>query len=134
MSLFLQMKMEHYSRFTLQRPEDGERHAEINLCEDVAETDDQAGGSSTFRPVPLQQNRLRLCFFVLGLLLIFAIGRIVVRMKTVVCVQLRSNLENNTCPHTHTHTKPSSLSCSWSSRLPHWLCQPRSTSGSAGEL
>lgn len=100
MSLFLQVKNERYSRFTLQPTEDGERHAEINLCEDGTEADDQAGGSPSFRPAPLHQNRLQLCFFVLGLLLIFAFGRIIVGMKNVACVQLSSNLEGNTCTQT----------------------------------
>lgn len=78
--LLLQINNKSYSRFTLQPTEDGGRHAEINLCDDSAEADDQPGGSPSFRPVPLHQNRLHLCLFVLGLLLMFVIGRIIVWM------------------------------------------------------
>lgn len=68
-----------YSRFTLQPTEDGGRHAQVNLSDDSAEADDQPDGSPSFRPVPLHQNWLHLCLFVLGLLLLFVIGCLIGR-------------------------------------------------------
>lgn len=82
----LQIKNERYSRFALQPTDDGERHAEIKLCDDLAEAGDQPGGSPSFRPVLPHQNRRHLWCFVLGLLLFF-IGRMIMRMKNVGCVQ-----------------------------------------------
>lgn len=80
--LLLQISNGRYSRFTLQRTEDGGRHAEVNLSDESTEADDQPDGSPSFRPVPLHQNWLRLCLFVLGFLLIFVIGRIIVWLCT----------------------------------------------------
>lgn len=80
--LLLQINNGRYSRFTLQPTEDGGRHAEVNLCDDSAEADYQPDGSPSFRPVPLHQNWLHLCLFVLGLLLMFVIGRIIVWLCT----------------------------------------------------
>lgn len=96
--LALQIKTQRYKRFSLQPADEGEQHAEINLCEDPAEADDQPGASSSFRPDPAHQNRLHLCFVVLGLLVFFAIGRIAVLVRNV--AQLRFHVR---------HSKPSSL-------------------------
>lgn len=83
-SLFLQIKNEQYSRFTLQPTEDGEGHAEIKLSDEFSEADGQVGGSPNYRPRPRCQNRCTLCVFVVGMLLIFATGRIIIVMRNVV--------------------------------------------------
>lgn len=98
--LFLQIKNKQYSRFTLHSTEDGERHAEIKLSDDSVDPDDQAGGSPSFRPAAPQQHWRHLCYFVVGMLLMFAIGRIVIVMRNVVGVNLRCNTLDYTCLHT----------------------------------
>nr|XP_046227572.1 transferrin receptor 1b [Scatophagus argus] len=70
-------KSERYSRFTLQPAEDGERHVEVKLSDDATETEDQAGGSPSFRPAPLHHSRRNVCYLVLGSLLIFVIGYLI---------------------------------------------------------
>ncbi|XP_047468060.1 transferrin receptor 1b [Mugil cephalus] len=71
------MKSERYSRFTLQPSEEGETHAEVRLSDEPTEVDGEAGGSPSFRPAPLQQNRRNLLYLILGILLIFVIGYLV---------------------------------------------------------
>ncbi|XP_071340776.1 transferrin receptor 1b [Trachinotus anak] len=74
-------KSERYSRFTLQPAEDGERHVEVKLSDDATddatEVEGQAGGSPSFRPAPLRQNRRHICCLALGALLIFVTGYLV---------------------------------------------------------
>ncbi|XP_056220723.1 transferrin receptor 1b [Seriola aureovittata] len=75
------IKSEQYSRFTLQPAEDGERHVEVKLSDDATddttEVEGQAGGSPSFRPVPLRQDRRNICYLALGALLIFVTGYMV---------------------------------------------------------
>ncbi|XP_018534822.1 transferrin receptor 1b [Lates calcarifer] len=75
------IKSERYSRFTLQPAEDGERHVEVKLSDDATddamEVEGQAGGSPSFRPAPLHQNRRHLFYVVLVTLLIFVTGYLV---------------------------------------------------------
>ncbi|XP_042366138.1 transferrin receptor 1b [Plectropomus leopardus] len=66
------IKSERYSRFTLQPAEDGERHVEVKLSDDA--TEDQAGGSPSFRPAPPHQSRRMICYLALGTILIFITG------------------------------------------------------------
>ncbi|KAM6900582.1 transferrin receptor 1b [Xenentodon cancila] len=70
------VKGEGYSRFTLQPSDDGERHAEVKLCDDV--TDDaaemEAHDSPSFRPARLHQNRWIIASLLLGILLTFIFG------------------------------------------------------------
>lgn len=77
--------------------EDGEGHAEIKLSDDSAEAEDQVDGSPTFRPALLQQNRRNLCFFVMGMLLVFCIGKIIIVIRNVVCEHLRFDTDTNIC-------------------------------------
>lgn len=81
--------------------EDGEGHAEIKLSDDSAEPDDQVDGSPSFQPATPQQNWRNLCFCVLGMLLIFGIGRIIILTRNVACLNLQFNTVNNTCIDTH---------------------------------
>ncbi|CAN9506468.1 unnamed protein product [Ophioblennius macclurei] len=64
------IKSERYSRFTLQPTEDGERHAEVKLCDDATEA--EAGGSPTFRPA--HHSRRTAIYTGLAVLLIFGMG------------------------------------------------------------
>ncbi|XP_059183204.1 transferrin receptor 1b [Centropristis striata] len=70
-------KSERYSRFTLQPAEDGERHVEVKLSDDATDTEEQAGGSPSFRPAPLRQSHRNLCYLALGTLLIFVTGYLI---------------------------------------------------------
>lgn len=99
--LFLQIKNKQYSRFTLHSTEDGEGHAEIKLSDDSAEADDQVDESPSFRPAVPHQHWRNLCIFVLGMLLIFCIGRIIIVMRNVVFLNLQFTTFGNTCMHTH---------------------------------
>ncbi|XP_072306616.1 transferrin receptor protein 1-like [Eucyclogobius newberryi] len=73
------MNSERYSRFTLQTEQDGERRVEVKLSEDGVDGDAEggAGGSPTFRPAPLENNRKNLCYLILITILIFVIGYMV---------------------------------------------------------
>ncbi|KAK2859700.1 hypothetical protein Q5P01_004320 [Channa striata] len=75
------VQKERYSRFTVQRAADGERHAEVKLSDDVpddnTEVEGQEGDSSTFRPAPQHQSRRSIYYVALGLLLMFVIGYLV---------------------------------------------------------
>lgn len=88
----LQINSERYSRFTLQRAEDGERHIEVKLSDessgDAAEVEGQAEGSPTFRPAPPHQTRLRLCYLATGLLLIFVTGRLCSLLQRTTTVRI----------------------------------------------
>lgn len=79
--------------------EDGEGHAEIKLSDGSAEPDDQVDGSPRFQPAAPQQHCRNLCFFVLGMLLIFGIGRIIIVKRNVVCVNLQFNTFGNSGTH-----------------------------------
>ncbi|TKS87474.1 Transferrin receptor protein 1 [Collichthys lucidus] len=77
------IKSERYSRFTLQPAEDGERQFEVKL-DDATEPEGRANGSPSqvpgspsFRPAPLQQNNRKICYLVLGVLLVFVTGYLV---------------------------------------------------------
>ncbi|XP_045890170.1 transferrin receptor 1b [Micropterus dolomieu] len=73
------IKRERYSRFTLQPAVDGERHVEVKLSDDATDdaTEAEAGGSPSFRPAPLHQNRRTICYLALGTLLIFLTGYLI---------------------------------------------------------
>ncbi|XP_029002937.1 transferrin receptor 1b [Betta splendens] len=74
------IQSERYSRFTLQRAEDGETHIEVKLSEDGSEEsreEGQAEGSPRFRPEPRRHSRRHLCYLAIGFLLILLTGYLV---------------------------------------------------------
>nr|XP_057915740.1 transferrin receptor protein 1-like [Doryrhamphus excisus]XP_057915741.1 transferrin receptor protein 1-like [Doryrhamphus excisus]XP_057915743.1 transferrin receptor protein 1-like [Doryrhamphus excisus]XP_057915744.1 transferrin receptor protein 1-like [Doryrhamphus excisus] len=71
------IKSVQYSRFTLQRDEEADRHVEIKLSDDPADDNTEVGQgdcSPSFRPAPQGRNR-HMCFLqMMGFLLIFIAG------------------------------------------------------------
>lgn len=63
---------QQYNRFTLQPEEDGTEF-EVKMSDSVAEDDDLAGASPSFRQAP--QGRRNICYLALGFLLIFLSGK-----------------------------------------------------------
>ncbi|XP_061569243.1 transferrin receptor 1b [Cololabis saira] len=70
------VKGEGYSRFTLQPSADGERHAEVDLCDDVTDgaTETEAPDSPSFRPARLHNGRRLVAGLLLAVLLTFLLG------------------------------------------------------------
>ncbi|XP_054621459.1 transferrin receptor protein 1-like [Dunckerocampus dactyliophorus] len=71
------IKSVQYSRFTLQRDEEADRHVEIKLSDDPADDNTEVGqgeGSPSFRPALQGSSRRTQCLLVVGFLLIFIAG------------------------------------------------------------
>lgn len=78
--MFPQIKSVQYSRFTLQRDEEADRHVEIKLSDDDACEHAQVaepGGSPSFRPAPRggSGSKRLLAILALGFLLAFIVGK-----------------------------------------------------------
>lgn len=69
------MKHEWYSRLTQGPAENRERRVEVELSGDGVEEEDQAQGFQSLRPAaPPHLSRHKICFLVLGILLMFVTG------------------------------------------------------------
>ncbi|XP_061661014.1 transferrin receptor 1b [Syngnathoides biaculeatus] len=71
------IKSIQYSRFTLQRDDESDRHVEMKLSDDDGGEHVEAGhgdGSPSFRPAPRGGGKRVLCLLALGVVVVFAIG------------------------------------------------------------